>query len=163
MRVSDRVATVLLATAVVCLLLVQILPVVHFGSGRLEPFHGYEIWAEVVEILNEFDDANAVDLVINTALVLGSTLVLVSPFVVMPVSVNRVLWWCLAICSGMAAVGVSGALGWILLTDPPDPAHWRRGAGFPFLMFFPLFHFAGVLSIRRRETCTDLAPEAEAR
>jgi len=168
-RRSDRVALAFFLTALVLLVVLQVVPFSYrlvYGAGpdpERTAFMGYEIWAEVFDELVDVTSWDMQGAVISGALVLGSLTVCLSPFLIRLIAVNRALWWFLAVSSGLVFVGLTVLFLWMLGIDPPDSRHWKSGPGLKCLIAFPAFHFLGVLWIRRDVAVHGLAPQVEDR
>jgi hypothetical protein len=164
-RRSDRVAVVLLLAATVGYLAMLGLPYCHFltsgpaGEPSWRTFRGYELWQDVLPSPRDLRDPEVLELAFSAGFLLLSLLVGACPFLVVPLSHSRVLWWAVVLVSGMAVIGLVGVLGWYLSTDRIDRQSWRPGPGLVLLLGTPLLNFAGLLFVRR----ADGLPPGEAR
>ncbi|MBK1827482.1 hypothetical protein [Haloferula rosea] len=169
-RRSDLFALAFFTGAAVLLILLQVVPFSYgrdYSSGasvaEMKAFMGYRIWPE---LLSEVIDPGSFDLLgaaISGGLLLGTLVVLVSPFVIGIVAANRVLWWFIAVSSSLVVVGLTVMFCWLLVVETPNPDYWQMGPGLVCIMVFPMCHLAGVLCIRRREADTSLASGVETR
>ena len=169
-RRSDLYALTFFTGAAVLLVLLQVVPFSYgrdYSSGggvaEMKAFMGYQIWPE---LLSEVLDPGSFDLLgaaITGGLLLGTVVVLVSPFVIRIVAANRVLWWFITVISSLVFVGLTVIFCWLLAVETPDPEYWQMGPGLFCIMVFPMCHLAGVLCIRRREVDSSLASGLETR
>ena len=154
-RVCDRVARGFFIAALMLFVVMNAVPFsesVYFAPpvDEIHALYGWEIWPEVIPDLVDLDNMSLESKGPSFAWVLGAGMVVASPFLVRPLSMNRVIWWCMMLASGLIVLGLTGVLGWMLITDPFDPTAFRPRAGLFILLTYPVVHFLGVLCVRRR-------------
>lgn len=153
MRRTDRVAWGCFAGALAGFALFHMLPVFSHGHyGGSETQYGWMIWE------NWWDEVRHLDRIIFdprqamawAAVHALAAMLLASPWLVRTLSVHRLTWWLMALMSAATVVGLTGLVGYEIVTDPPDPATERLGIGMYLLLAIPVLHFTGVLFVRRR-------------
>lgn len=154
-RRSDRVATGFLLAAVVAYAAMHVLPCSYSpasgpaGEVDWEAYLGYEIWEDLLPSAADFTDPDVLDWVFSMGFLLLSVMVGACPFLVVPLSHSRVLWWSVVLCSGMVVVSLVGVLGWLLVTSAAYDEDWRSGPGLVLFFAAPILNFVGLLCVRK--------------
>lgn len=151
-RWTDRVALGCFVLSLLLLLAFHLSPlfVERPGVGTEEVTYGWMVWPAVAGDLVDFENIDLGVAGPSFALVLGVALALISPFAIHTLSGNRVLWWFMALASGLLVTGLTGVLGSIVLSNAPLIDEGHLGIGYLWVALFPLPHLVGVFFVRKR-------------
>ncbi|WP_367873122.1 hypothetical protein [Luteolibacter sp. Populi] len=151
----NLVATAILITAAIAFVAFHLLKMVTYANPLHEPSQverGWTVWIGILFYLKH-PDLDSESMIIVSALLAATVMILSAPFLLPILSRSRVSWWVAAMCSGVALAGIG-----FFLTFGWDNESSRPGPGLLCLLAALILNFTGLLFIRRKtqgETSVD--------